>query len=218
MNAKQLPTMPPDLADLYPALWQQAVWLHIVWNQYRQLFGTSPQQLDLLNEMAPGFFRVCHDALLDDVVLTLCRLTDGPKSCGQPNMVLKRVADAVAACGEQALTVTVEIYLNEAVDRCETLREHRHKRLAHADLNVAVYKSPLGTITREMIENALESVRSFINAIGEHFHGSPTDFQTPGALLGEANALIYRFKEAKAYRKHQMAGRVNPFEDGIRLK
>jgi hypothetical protein len=69
-----------------------------------------------------------------------------------------------------------------------------------------------------MIGDALASLRDFTNAIGVHFRGAETDFQIPGAMIGEGDALIYQLKEAKAYRKHQMEGRVNPFEDEIRSR
>jgi hypothetical protein len=208
--------LPEEIENLYLTLWQAVVWLHRVWNQYCHLFRTSPEELDLLNQAAAGFFRVCHDALLDDVVLSLCRLTDPPANRHQTNLSLQRIADEVRAWGNTALTAAVDRHAAEAKARCEVLRKHRDKRIAHADFQVAVYKSPLGNITEKMIEEALESVRNFTNAIGEHVQGAPTDFQTPGALLGEGDDLIYRLKEAKAYRMHQMEGTVNPITDGIR--
>lgn len=215
MNRSQLPEMPACLKELYENLCQEVTWVHVVWNQYRHLFGTSEERFNLLKEMAPGFFRVCHDALLDDVVLTLCRMTDEEKVCGKENMVLDRVANVASALGDAEMTATLQNLAKEAKDRCAVLREHRHKRLAHADLQVFVHKSQLSGFNRDTIEKALECVRNFTNTIGLHYTGVGTDFQTP-ALFGEADSLVYLIKEAKAYRKHQIAGRVNPYEDGLR--
>jgi len=214
-NPQQLPE---DLEILYLNLWEEVCWLHVVWNQYCRLFRTSPEQLNLLNEMVGAFIRVCHDSLLDDVVLSLCRLTDPPSNRHQQNLSLKLIADEVRAHGNAALTAAVGKHEAEAKARCEILRKHRDKRIAHSDLEVSLSNAHLAGVTPEMIEKALESVRDFANAIGEYSEGMATQFQIEGAQPGEANDLVYCLKEAKAYRKHQMAGRVNPIEDGIRKK
>src|SRR5262249_9088271 len=148
--------------------------------------------------------------LLDDVILSLCRLTDPPRSCGRDNIVLERVADGIAAYGDTTLAAAVKEHLDQARTRCAPFREHRNQRLAHADLQVAVFRSPLAGYSRDTVEQALESVRNFMNTIGEYFFGVPTDFRVPGVLLGEANSLVYALRQATAYRKHQLAGLVNP--------
>jgi hypothetical protein len=113
--------MPKDLADLYPTLWQEVVWLHVVWNQFIHLFGTE-ENGKLVHDAAPGFFRVCRDALADDVVLSLCRLTDPAGNRHQQNLSILRVADAVRAYGDAALTTVVERHRDETVKKCEVLR------------------------------------------------------------------------------------------------
>jgi hypothetical protein len=215
MSTPKASELPESVEDLFLTLWEEVTWLHVVWNQYCHLFRRSREDSELLH-MAAGFFRVCHDALLDDVVLGLCRLTDPPANHHQDNFSLRRIVAAIREMGNDALTADVEKHSEAATRRCAILRDHRHKRIAHADLQVTQHTSPLGAITPKMIEESLESVRSFTNAIGQHVQGAPTDFQTPGALVGEADALIYHLKEAKAYKKHQTKGTVNPFEDGIR--
>jgi hypothetical protein len=209
-------SMPADLEEVYLALWQEVSWVHVVWNQYRVLFMKSEEQASFLGKMAPGFFRVCHDSLLDDVVLTLCRLTDPLKSCGRENMVMQRVADTATAAGnDEAFTARITGYLKSATEGCGALREHRNQRLAHADYDVTVHLKPLAGFSQQKIEEVLKSVRDFINTIAEQFGDAPGEFQLPGVLLGEADTLVRLLRQADAYKKHAMAGRVNPREDGI---
>ncbi|WP_407690639.1 AbiU2 domain-containing protein [Rhodocyclus tenuis] len=67
-----------EIGKVYSALWQEVAWINKKWNQYVELFGTSPERIELLNRAAPSFFRTFQDSLLDDVLLHLARLTDPP--------------------------------------------------------------------------------------------------------------------------------------------
>lgn len=52
---EHLRTLGPPLGPLYDALYNEVVWLHAKWNQYRILYAESPKRLELLNRTA-GFF------------------------------------------------------------------------------------------------------------------------------------------------------------------
>jgi hypothetical protein len=75
-----MPNMPDETREVYELLDQEIAWLHVKWQFYCQLFGTDEKRIELLNAFAPIFFRVCQDALLDDVIISLNRLTDNPQT------------------------------------------------------------------------------------------------------------------------------------------
>ncbi len=52
------------------------------WAHYHELFGTKPSRIDLLNAVAPSFFRTVQDSLFEAVLLHLARLTDPAQSTG----------------------------------------------------------------------------------------------------------------------------------------
>jgi len=49
------------------------------WVTYRQLFGTSPERVELLNRSAGGFFHSVQSLFMNDICLRICRLTDPPE-------------------------------------------------------------------------------------------------------------------------------------------
>jgi hypothetical protein len=58
VEQEHLQAMGSTLGPLYHAVYNDVVWLHAKWQQFRKLFD-SPENVDLLNHVA-GFF------LLDD--------------------------------------------------------------------------------------------------------------------------------------------------------
>jgi hypothetical protein len=56
-KADNMAHMGDAVGQVYSALWQEVAWIHKKWTQYVELFGTSPQRINLLNDAAPAFFR-----------------------------------------------------------------------------------------------------------------------------------------------------------------
>src|SRR6266496_1267585 len=88
-KADNVRRMGKQLGELYHALWQEAAWLHIKWEEYISLFGTKPSRVELLNRAAPSFFRFVEDSLWEDMTLHVARLTDPPKSKGRANLTIQ---------------------------------------------------------------------------------------------------------------------------------
>ena len=63
IRAAKCDAMGTELGELHFALWREVVWLHLKWNEYRALFGTSPEEIELLNQVAPAFFYQVERAL-----------------------------------------------------------------------------------------------------------------------------------------------------------
>ena len=61
-------------------------YIEIKWAEYKELFGTSPRRIELLNSAAGLFFRILQDTLWEDALLHLCRLTDPAKMHGKENL------------------------------------------------------------------------------------------------------------------------------------
>jgi AbiU2 len=111
-KAERVAKMGEDLGELYDALWQQVAWLHRKWGDYVALFGTKPSRVELLNQAAPAFFRNVQDAMWEDVLLHIARLTDSPQSVGKPNLSFRRLPATVAHAATRA---KVEVALEKAL-------------------------------------------------------------------------------------------------------
>lgn len=59
-NQRDYSAIPARLRDVYGALENELVWIHGRWIMYRQLFGTNELRIELLNDVAPSFFRELH--------------------------------------------------------------------------------------------------------------------------------------------------------------
>ena len=86
---KMVANMPAPLGELHYALYNEVAWLHFKWKDFRALFATSPERIELLNSAAPAFFNGLQRLIFEDVLLHLCRLTDPPKSAGYDNLTLR---------------------------------------------------------------------------------------------------------------------------------
>jgi hypothetical protein len=83
--------MGTDLRDLFEKLQQQLLTVHVTWLEFLDLFGQGPEQIALLNRVAPLWFSVVQKALQHEIVLHITRLTDPPGSGSGKKLTLKRL-------------------------------------------------------------------------------------------------------------------------------
>jgi len=78
IKADNINSMGKDLGELYTAIWNEVVWLHMKWGECVELYGTRKSRIELLNKTASRFFRILQDIFLEDIILHISRLTDNP--------------------------------------------------------------------------------------------------------------------------------------------
>ena len=155
-------SMQPDIREIYEALRTEVTWLHARWISYSQLFAKTEKRVTLLNECARSLFYFVHETLLNDLLLTLCKLTD-PATQGKQkeNLSLERLQNHVEKAGEPILATECKTTLT-AIDAYATpLRELRNQQLAHLDLAVALNRAtqPLPPVAKHQIDDALRLIR-----------------------------------------------------------
>jgi len=81
MNARLGPDkrIPEKLRETYAHLAGNVMWTYGAYEELMFLFGTS-ENVDLLNETVPAFFVRHQDLLIDDIALSLSRMTDEKQS------------------------------------------------------------------------------------------------------------------------------------------
>jgi hypothetical protein len=173
------------------------VQLHVEWQQFEQLFGDTAETVALLNRTAGLFFRTVQDALLDGVLLGSARLMDPAASGSNRNLTLRTLPTLIT---DSTLRVEVEALCAKALDASTFAREHRNKRIAHADsghlLQTAKALSP---VTRNRVSAMLEAFDSVLNRIDLHYREATFcyDFaDDTGARL-----LVDRLGELERLRK-----------------
>jgi hypothetical protein len=123
-------SFPPGAGALAHEIGQSLVRLHLKWKNYRCLYGTSRERIDILNAAAPSFFVLLHGVLWNDVLLAICRLVDPPRSAGRNNASLGRLIESLESVTEE-----------ECV-RGKTNSRHS-KSIANPSGNAAIVRSPM---------------------------------------------------------------------------
>lgn len=181
--------IPVEHRQVFDAISHEVTLLHAIWRTYRQLYAAE-ERVQLLNKIAPAFAKVVQDALMDDVLLSLSRLTD-PPTTGQnrENLVLRRLTPLAAAAGHEQVELEVDLILEAIQAACAALRQHRNKRIAHLDLSVALQGTKLPDVSRETVEVALFHVRDLLNGLNSYFRGGPTLYDEI-SMIGDGDTLI----------------------------
>lgn len=183
--------MPAPLGKLHYDLWNEVVWLHAKWGQFRQLFGATPERVDLLNRTAPVFFYFLQDVMFEDVLLHICRLTDPPETGRghRQNLTLLRLETVIEV---PQLRTEVAALLQDVSARSAFARDWRNRHIAHRDLPTArgLHPQPLAPASRQHVEDALGAIRAVMNRAQSYYQDSEVAydaFQEPG----DAESLLY---------------------------
>jgi hypothetical protein len=196
--------MGEDLGQLYSALWQSVSGTHKFWNEYVVLFGTSPERIDVLNQTAPGFFRMVQDEFWDSTMLHLARLTDAANSLGKKdrsNLTILALAELIS---DQTLKDALTKLAAEATSATQFCRDWRNRRIAHRDLKLALDKTspPLSTASRRQVKDALLAISNVMNAVSLHYLDSQSGFHLVDSPHG-ASALVHVLEVALKARKSE---------------
>ena len=125
--------MPQDLTGVYGALHDDLAELHAKWTVFSQLYATNEERVELLNASAPQVFRLCQDVFINDILITISRLTDPRQTSGKDNLSMERLVVSVDGDKNSDLKGEIERLLAEAKSKCQFARELRNRRLAHSD-------------------------------------------------------------------------------------
>jgi hypothetical protein len=197
-----LSKIPAQFIAIYDELRSEITWLHGRWLTHRELFAESPKRIELLNEAAGTFFYIIQEVLLDEVQVCLSKLTDPASSGKHDNLSLEQLQWQLNNHGDPALTARCRLLLDKIHSQCQVFRVRRHKTLAHLDLPTAMKQlpQPLPGVSRQMIGDALETVRDYMNAIEAHYNDSEWGYEHfilnhgSGALLATLRAGL-RYEE-----------------------
>ncbi len=205
--------IPADVSAIFAELRSEITWLHGRWLTYRELFAENPRRIDLLNECAGAFFYLIHDVLIDEVQVCLSKLTDPAKTGKHENLSLEQLQTKLEQYGNSTLAAKCRVILDNIHLQCKVFRIRRHKELAHLDLPTALKQlaKPLPGVSRQMIEDALQSVRDFMNAIEAHYNDSEWGYEH-FILNDGAEALLATLRFGLRYEE-LVQERALPYDD-----
>lgn len=211
-KAESIAVMGQSLGELYEALWQEVAWLNSKWAQYVELFGTKPSRIDLLNQAAPSFFGYIQDALWEDIILHISRLTDSPVTGRKPNLSIKRIPEQIE---DLAFCQEIEFLIKSTVDNAAFCKDWRNRHIAHRDLHRALTEDahPLEFASRAKVKDVLKGLSDVFNAISLHYFDVQLSFESTegsGDVMPLLNIINDGLKFDINRRKEIENGTYNP--------
>ncbi len=194
-------------SKLFKSLKHCALVLWNDWTLYQQLFG-SEARVALLNDSGGHLFHVLQQSMLDRFLLGLSRLTDPTKTGRHANLSLALLIEEAEQQSELQDRLAHQLgLLGKSV---AAMREHRNKRVAHADL--AALMEPESALQGYKIadfEGALNQVAEFLNLYELKLNNSQTAYDQCILPMGhDGERLIRCLKQAEAFRAAALSGMV----------
>ena len=169
--------LPTKIEKIYEGIDKDVTWLHGKWKIYRQLYGTSQENIDLLNYSASTVFRVLQRVLYNDILLSLSRLTDPKTSFNKENRSLELLISRIDSSKHENLVSSMKVMLKVLRDQCEPFRIQRNKKIAHTDLDTALKVRSIPGVSRKQIGDALSTLSDLMNEYNNYFFGKPTLYE-----------------------------------------
>jgi hypothetical protein len=182
--------MKGEAKENYDAIRMDLIRVHANWQLFTKLFATSDHNYPIMNNTAPGFFKLIQDVLVDDAVVSLTRLTDRPTY-----VTLSRLVKNLKAQVDHEFHAELIKDLDELRAMCADIREHRNKRVVHkARMSnppvLAGVPQRLPALTRQKIEGAMKAAAALMNKVLGHFENIE-QYYDPVIATGAEPLLAY---------------------------
>ena len=151
-----------DLEVAINAVNVQVAQMSLRWKLYCQLFNSGDHNIDILNKSGSTIFGLTQRLMLDDIMLSLSKLTDHAKTGRYKNASIRTVLETARASLSQTSIDKVDDLIRNLETYVQNVRVHRDKFLAHADLTHALNPSTLPDVKYHELESAMETIQEII--------------------------------------------------------
>ena len=165
---------------------------------------TAQADVEVLNEAAPDFFWMTRDALMENVLLALCRLTDPPSVGKNQNLCIGQLAIHPEVAMVPELATQVSAFSEVARQATAFARIRRDKCLAHRDLPHAlrVDDNAMSTYTRRDVAAAMCAIAEVLNVIQQHRTGDDVCFGDVSGF-GDSHLLFQHLRAGLASERER---------------
>jgi hypothetical protein len=106
---------------------------------YRQLYGTNPERIELINLASPSFLWMVERVIMNDVQLTLFKLSDTALTGRRTNLTLETFVIETEKLQVSSLSESLRVSLNEYRVCCERITYRRNKDIAYFENTPMAY-------------------------------------------------------------------------------
>jgi hypothetical protein len=160
------------------------------WVIFCQLFDSGQENVDLLNKSGSNVFQLLQQLILDDVMLSLCRLTDPPRSMGSENASLRNLVEKLQTRLPGQSKLKIDTKLTELNAHLAKVRVLRNKALSHNDLTHALNAALLPRPTYDELEGAIGAATSILNEITGQAFDYSTEYMPHVPYGCDGNKLL----------------------------
>jgi hypothetical protein len=199
IEAEYIAVLGPDLGKVYHELVTEHVWLHDKWCEYRTLFGTSKNRVDLLNQAAARFFGQLHDIWWESVLLHICRLTDPVRVGGHRQLTVRQLTFLIP---DGQVRGRIEPLVSAACDASAFARDWRNRHIAHRSFERATNPSArsLEHASRASVESAIGALDRVMNEVQLIYFDAEMGFDGGGGV-GDAGDLLRVLEDGQRARE-----------------
>lgn len=203
VRKEHLDRLGSEVGPVYHALYEDWAWLQVKWQEYIALFGTNERRIEIMNSAAPLSFRVMQDALWENILIHLTRLTDPPESRGKANLTILRLREVLSDAGG---IVEIAGKVDAALAVTEFARDWRNRRLAHHDLAVALDSAEhqLPGVSHQKIRDALGAIHGVLECVNHYALDSSLANQVFTVGDGGAASLLHILQDGLDARAAKM--------------
>lgn len=146
------------------------MFIHCKWREFETLFGAAIEPIETMNKLAPLFFYIIPNNLFDDVILSICRITDPIKSTGKYNLTFRLIPNYVDDEIRSTITEQVENIIMDS----SFCRDRRNRLISLLDMDLVLNRTakPLESANRNKVNNLLKRFQKLIDTIEGHYYNS----------------------------------------------
>lgn len=153
--------MHDDLKPLFDQLIKDYLNLRLIWDEFNRLFSDDQKNIEAMNNVAPGFFRMVQDMMIESIIMGLSRMTDDAKIGKHYNLSLFQLLCVPHSELEGAFE-EITTLVATARASVETARHWRDKRTAHRDL---VHHHATFTIGYNELRDGIKAIHTVLNQV-----------------------------------------------------
>ena len=194
----------------------EAMELRQSYEVYAHLFMKDENFTAMMGNHLGGLLGVFQSLLQDEILLSIGRLTDRD-SRAQSNLSLWKLLDSVPDATASDYGSKLSAGLESLRVAVTEIREHRHKRIAHFDLNISIRQAALPKVTFQQIKDVIAQVEALLNLVYWEFERTTMSFEVLSArdITGRAETTVlkahtYDLLESEGLiQKHEWRRRTN---------
>ena len=189
--------------ELLAAIEREFIQLGYRWAVFCQLFDSGQDNVDLLNKSGSNVFQLLQKLLIDDLMMSLCRLSDPPKSMGYENASLKNLTEKLAEHLPPESGTKINAKFAELKQHLEKITILRNKALSHTDLTHAVNTELLPRPTYDELEGAIDTITSILNELTGKVFDYSSDYVPHLPFGHDGNKLLNVLAKAHGHKQNK---------------